>query len=220
MGFNPIKSITSGVKKLPWAQHPALGGKLPGSKQPSGPNFGGTKTPMFAMKNTSQFMKDDPSIKIGGDQGGSAIQRRYAGLRDRASQDANANMDVASNALKRKFTSIGAAGSGSAIKMQQQLLDQGARQKADAIRDIDTQEQAELSNRELAQADMDFKQRVFNFDKGSKLHELDLAERQQQIDSTSTEFNKRLAEFQARPPKHGLLTSVLGDLILRSIYGR
>lgn len=207
MGFGfkdlarPVAGAYSGLIK---------GGK---AKQPAGPDLGGTKSPKFAMRKTEEFMKNDPAEQIGGPNGASALARRYENLRTRTSQDANAAVGGATDALKRRFASLGASGSGSAIKLEQQAMEAGQQQKADAIQQINDAEQAEVSNRDLAQADMNFKQKVFNFEKGSKMHELDMAERQMQIDSTSTEFNKRLAAFQAQPPKQGIISSILGDIL-------
>lgn len=176
---------------------------------PTGFSAGGV--PQFAMKNTSDFITNDTAPKIGGD--GSAMARRYSNMRERVSQDANTNLQNTQHLLERKFASIGAGGSGSAIKMGVQANEASDRQRADAVQNINDQEALAGENKDLAQSDLDFKQKVFNFERGSKLHELDMAERQQQIDASSTEFNKRMAQFQAQPPKQGLLSNLLGGIL-------
>ena len=195
---------------------------ISGLKSFVGKNFGGKKQqdpdltyngPKFAMKKTSDFIQNEAPVQIGGPNASSALNRRYQQMRDRVSQDSNAAGDKALGAIQRRFASIGAGGSGAQIKMMTQAQEQAQKQKADAISQVDMAEQQEISNRELAQADMDFKNRVFNFERGSKLHELDLAERGQQISQAQDEYSARLNAFLNKPPKQGLVSNLLGDLL-------
>jgi hypothetical protein len=78
---------------------------------------------------------------------------------------------------------------------------------------VEGMEAEAMMNKDLAQADMDFKSRVFSFERGSKMHELDLAERQQQIDTVATEINAKTAHEMGKPPKQGIISSVLGGIL-------
>lgn len=217
-------------KTLGMAWTPNLLNELTGhNKDPKNPLGGGAGLPKFAMRNTNDFMQASPDIKIQkttlpGSQANEAMAKRYSAMRERTSQDINSSADKSVNALNRRFTAMGSAGSGAQIKLQQQALENAERMKQDSMREIDANEAAEAAQRDdaramaqaqmdqqtnLAQADMDFRNRVFSFERGSKLHELDLAERQQQIDTATTEFNSRVAAESARPKKGGFLSSLL-----------
>ncbi len=192
-----------------------------------GAEVGPNGQPIFGVRNTEEFMKDNPAeqiqrVKLADD--GGALKRRFDVRRERAGQENVAAVNQADDALKRRFSAIGGAGSGAAIKLQQQMLEKGNQQKAQAFEDISTAEEDAVSQRDmaqaqmdhqtnLAQADMNFKNKVFNFERGSKLHELDLAERQQQYDAYANEVNARTAAQMAKPPKQGLLSGLLDGII-------
>lgn len=199
VGFGPVAGILAGG---------FLGG---GSRQSFN---GGPPIPNFAMRKTTDFNQDNPNIQIGGPNGQSAMQKRFNTLREAAGNQANAASGQTSDAIKRRFASMGAGNSGAQIKMEQQALDQNEEQKQRAISDINNQETEAGANRDSAQASLDFQNRVFSFNQASKMHELDLAERQQKIDSYSAEYNKQLSEFQAnQQPQGGLISNVLGGLL-------
>lgn len=174
---------------------------------------GGPKIPDFAMRKTSEFERNNPNIQIGGPNARQDLQKAFSGMKELAVNKANAGLQGQSNALQRRFSAMGASGSGAQIKALQLAHDAASKQASDAATEIGASEVQAFQNHDLAQADMDFKQRVFNFEQGSKLHELDLAERQQKIDAASTEYNRRLSQFQAQPPKEGLISRFLGGIL-------
>lgn len=190
----------------------AIGSGLGGKKRSAG-GPGGPKIPQFGMKKTEDFIKQDPRIEVGGPNAAGAMSRRFNSLRERTGNQVNASVGTASDAIKRRFASQGAAGSGAQIKAEMLLQDQGERQKQDAYQGIDAQQGQEELGLAGSQADMDFKQKVFSFERGSKMHELDLAERQQQQDAVATDINARTAAQMAKPPKQGLISNILGDLL-------
>jgi hypothetical protein len=205
MGFDIGKGFKQAVGGF-W------GGALSGGKDGGG-GMGAPKIPKFAMKKTEDFIKQDPRIEIGGPNGSSAISRRFAGVKEKVGQQANAQLQTNTNALQRRFASQGAVGSGAAIKAEMLAQQNNETAKNDALMQVEGMEQEAFMNRDMAQADMDFKSRVFSFERGSKMHELDLAERQQQIDTASTEINAKTAHEMAKPPKQGLISSVLGGIL-------
>lgn len=184
------------------------GGKGGGNGGPDLP-----KIPKFAMKKTEDFIKNEAAPMIGGADGASALSRRFGGMKERITNQANAAGRTQSDAIKRRFAAQGAVGSGAEMKMQQMADEQNLAQRNDALVNVEAMEAEAFMNRDLQQADMDFKQKVFNFERGSKMHELDLAERQQQQDAVATEINARVAKYQMQPPKQGLLSSALGGLL-------
>jgi hypothetical protein len=229
MGFGfkmpSLKKATQGVAKIYMGGgvvgqgiNNAVVGK-DGRGGPSG--FGSNGTPQFGMRSTSEFMEDTPAEQIKRVKlDGGAMSRRFGALRERTGQEINAGAQRNSDAMTRRFASMGSTGSGAAIKMQQQGAEEADRMKAQAMQDINIQEEDANMAREgqqaqmdqqvnLAQADMNFRQKAFNFEKGSKLHELNLAERQMQVDNSTTEFNKRVAAEQSKKPKQGLLSGML-----------
>lgn len=209
MGFN-IKNLGRSALSV------ATGGRLDALRGLAG-NQGGQQSgpalpeiPKFDMKKTSDFITQDPQIKVGNPD---AMVRRFQGMKERVGNQSNAQLQSNSDALKRKFASQGAVGSGAEIKAQMMLQDQAQRAKDDALTQLDAMEQEAWTNQSNMQAEMDFRQRVFSFERGSKMHELDLAERQQQQDAVATEINARVAKEQMKPPKQGLLSNLLGDLL-------
>ena len=188
-----------------------MGGNLfgKGGGSGSGPT---ANIPKFGMKKTEEFMKPEARIVIGGPGGGSAINRRFNQMRDMAQNRSNAANTDLGNAIKRKFASQGLSGSGAEIAAMQKAAQSNFDNSAAQMQQLDIAESQELGNRELAQADMDFKQRVFSFDKASKMHELDLAERQQQIDSAATEYNAKLSQEMAKPQKKGFVSNLIDGI--------
>lgn len=186
-----------------------LGGKKngPGAPPP------GPKAPKFAQRNTQDFIPKEAAVQIGGPSGSSSLDRRYNALKEQVKNQGATAVQGANDQIQRKFSAMGASGSGAELKLLQEAQDNAQKQTNDAMLGVEAQYQGELSNRDLQQADMDFKQRVFNFDRGSKMHELDLSERQQQIDSVNTDFNKQMAQYMAQPPKQGLLSNMLGGIL-------
>lgn len=206
MGWGVVGSLAGAAK---------LGG-LTGLIKGGGGGGGGISMPSipkFAMKKTEDFVKNDPSVQVGGPNATNAINRRFNAIRESTSNRIGAAGRDNAQAMQRKFASQGLSGSGAEIAAMQKLNDQEAGQKADVLAQVDIAESGELSNQALAQADMDFKQRVFNFERGSKMHELDLAERQQQQDAVATEINALVAKEQTKEPKKGLLGGLIDGLL-------
>jgi hypothetical protein len=171
--------------------------------------------PKFAMRKTSDFMMPQANIQIGGPSE-NALTRKYNALKESAGNRINASESGAADAIKRKFASQGASGSGAEVSALMQSQNQFSQQKNEAIGGLDseqagTQFQTE-AQRGLAQADLDFKNRVFTFDSASKMHELDLAERQAQTDSAIQEFNGQVAAQAGKPQKKGVIGSILGGI--------
>ena len=213
MGFDIGKGFRNLVKKQfdPMNISGTLGlGGSGGGGGGGGAGPGLPAIPRFAMKKTDDFIKQDPRIEVGG---GDAISRRFSGIKERVGQQANAQLQGNTNALQRRFASQGAAGSGAQIKAELMAQQNSEAAKNDALMQVEGMQAEALGNRDLAQADLDFKQRVFSFERGSKMHELDLAERQQQQDAVATEINARVAREQMKPPKQGLISSIIGDIL-------
>jgi hypothetical protein len=248
MGFkfkSPIKAIGQVAGAITGSLTPAglvggmvgsnvggmIGDKLAGAPKPGqvGSTPGGV--PVFGMRKTEEFMKDAPAetikrVELG--QNNDPINRRFGMMRERVSQESNANLDKGLDVLKRRFASMGSTGSGAQLKLEQQAIEEGSKAKADQLKEMDLAQEDQIAAREeqrmlqqaqmdqqtnMAQADLNFRTKVFSFERGSKLHELDLAERQQQIDTASTEFNKRMAEQMAKPPKQGFVSRALDGII-------
>jgi hypothetical protein len=179
-----------------------------GGKKSGGSGFKGPKVPEFAMRNTSEFIKEEPRIEIGQN-----VPKRFETYRQNAIGQINKDQSANANALQRRFAAMGASGSGAQLKLQEQANELATRQKTDAIANVDAAEEQAMEQRDAQQADMDFRQKVFSFEKGSKMHELDLAERQQKISSVTEQYNAKLNEFLNKPPKQGLISGLLGDIL-------
>lgn len=193
-----IDSVTKPINRL-------FGGQ-------NGGGVGAPKVPQFEMRKTTDFMQNNPNIQIGGENGRQDLQKSFSGLKEQAVNRANASQQGNANAIQRRFAAMGASGSGAEIKALQNAQEQASNQIQDASQNIGFQEQQALQNRDLAQADMDFKNRVFSFDQASKMHELDMAERQQKIDSVIQQFNTKVAAEQTRP-QGGLISNVLSGIL-------
>jgi hypothetical protein len=69
-----------------------------------------------------------------------------------------------------------------------------------------------------SQKDLDFRNKVFSFESGSKLRELDMAEKQFALDKDIAEFNKQIALMEANKPTD-LLGSLFGNWASTSSQG-
>lgn len=206
---------------------------LKGPSQPAG--VGAPKYPKFKMRKAGSFEKKMTPEQIARVDVSKAMNplneaaaRRFGLQRERTSQDLNKARTDQFGALQRRFAATGGGASGARLKLEAQAAEANDRMRSDAMREIDTAEemgaaerdsQAALTQagydqqRNLAQADMNFKSKVFSFERGSKLHELDLAERQQKIDQVTTQFNSQVAAQMARPPKQGIFSSLLDGIL-------
>ena len=151
-------------------------------------------------------------------------------LRDEASQAKQQQND----AIKRRYASLGALNSGAAIKQEQLANESIDRNIQNQLRNLGAQEAAQLgqqqfsrdeavaarnAQREIYNADKEFQDRVFRFDAGSKLSQLDLAFDQASLaravaqnDKLINEFNGQLSLGQAKMPKKGLLGGISSDI--------
>lgn len=179
----------------------------------AGGGIGAGKVPQFGMKKTQDFMQNNPNIQIGGQGGRQALQKSFSGLKEQAVNRVNAAQQGNVNALQRRFSAMGASGSGAQIKAIQDAQDAAQNQIQEATQNIGAQEIQALQSQDLAQADLDFKNRVFSFDQASKMHELDLSERQQKIDSVIEQINARTAAEASKTPKQGLVSNLLGNIL-------
>jgi hypothetical protein len=143
----------------------------------------------------------------------------FEAARTRATQRATADLQQNQDALKRRFAALGGLNSGAAIKQQQLLQERSQQQREEAIQGIDAAEadrdlqqreaqtQREFTGaeaekqrgfqREQAGIDRGFQDRMFNFDKESKLKQMDLAFKQFKLQKDESEFNKRLERYKA-----------------------
>lgn len=201
-GGKAIGAIHSGGLSL-------LGGKGGGG----GMRPPGYKGPKFGIAKTESFIKNEEAPQLFGKDVEGAIGQRFQRQRERASQEINAGNQAQLEAIKRRFSSMGGGPSGAQIKLEQQALESGEKAKQQALLDLSEQEETQKMQRGLAQAEIDFKQKALNFEKGSKLHELNLAERQQQIAQSENAYSARLNQFLNQPPKEGLVSKILGPLL-------
>lgn len=147
-------------------------------------------------------------------------------LRKQAKQRANQASQAGTEAMKRRFAAIGGLGSGASIKQENLVRQQANQQAEDAMTGINAAEAQERSRiadrdfaaqqnqlqrdfagkeaekgrsfqREISDKDFAFKNQVFAFEKDSKLKQLDLAQKQFDLDNETTEFNKRIAAIEA-----------------------
>lgn len=151
-------------------------------------------------------------------------QQMFKQKRAEAVQNANTAQQENSDALTRRFAAMGAQGSGASVAAQLKSKDMGEAQKNQAIQGLNDQEIASQqqdyamkANQEEAQKSRDFssaeaekgrlfqgdlaardlaqKNKIFDFESSTKLKELDLAQQQFELDKSTTEFNKRMAEL-------------------------
>ena len=179
-------------------------------KSDDGGGAPGYSGPKFGIAKTEDFMKDD-KVPQGLDQSG-AIGKRFQRQREQVQQQTGGAQQQAVDAIKRRFASLGGGG-GAQIKLEQQALERGEEAKRESIKDIGLQEEESMAQNARSNADLEFRQKAFNFEKGSKLHELNLAERQQQISQAEGEYNARMNQFLNKPPKQGLVSRVLGNIL-------
>jgi hypothetical protein len=135
----------------------------------------------------------------------------FEAARTRATQRATADLQQNQDALKRRFAALGGLNSGAAIKQQQLLQERSQQQREEAIQGIDAAEADRHENqvnrdfqageaekqrgfqREQAGIDRGFQDKVFSFEKESKLKQLDLAAQQFSFDKEQTLFNRKMA---------------------------
>lgn len=151
-------------------------------------------------------------------------------MRKQVAQRATAERQTQGDALKRRFASLGALNSGAALKAQMLADEQGSRAQEEAIQGVNMAEQGERARRqeiadnrafqsseaararnaqrELYNADMDFKgqsfnadndfrARVFNAEQDTKLKQLDLMQKEFSRDSQTLALNEAISRMTA-----------------------
>jgi hypothetical protein len=144
----------------------------------------------------------------------------FEAARNRVTSQFAGEKTSGNDAIERRFASLGALNSGAAIKQTDNFQNKLREQESQALGDLNAQEAGQLATMnderkfqvDAANRDMAFKNKVFSFERGSKMYELDLAERQFQEDRRSTDFNKRLAEMEA-----GRDPGLLGGRVIKGI---
>lgn len=145
------------------------------------------------------------------------VNKELGAQRAEAAQGLRQQQQEASDALQRRFAALGQAGSGAQIaamsKLNQQGLDaqramenqigRGALDRLGAAEQEAEYQQAaqELAGgRQLQLAGMDeaLKREIFGEERANKLKEYDLALKQFALDKDTTEFNKTLAQIEAK----------------------
>lgn len=148
-------------------------------------------------------------------------QSMYQKKRGDLQQQARASQQQADDAITRRFASLGQAGSGAALGAQMKAREGIQANANSAMNDLATQEVESQLQRQFAteQADKDmvFKRGLFDIEQGNKLKELDLAQKQYELERDAQEFNKRMAEIEAGREDAGLLGS--GGLLGTGIGG-
>lgn len=141
-------------------------------------------------------------------------------------QDSQNQLQQGSDALNRRFTSLGLAGSGAAIGADLKNRADVANSQAKALNDVQGQElqanEGDISRQfsadesqkgrdfsgleaqkgrdfqgVLANKDFDFKKQAFDVEQGNKLKQMDLAERNFGLEKEAQDFNTRLAEIES-----------------------
>lgn len=138
-------------------------------------------------------------------------QKFFQGRRDDIERQGRGQVQEAQDALTRRFTTLGQAGSGAAIAASQKAREGiqanvNSAQNELAGHELQGFEQDATRDfaRQQAKDDMSFKKGLFDVEQGNKLKEIDLAERQFALDKDTTAFNRRLAEAEMGRKNPGL----------------
>jgi len=151
----------------------------------------------------------------------------FDAARRRAEQSSTMDAQKNSEALQRRFASLGASNSGAAIKAEQTARDESVAKRESAMENINAAEAQDIAQKEERQVDRDFQaqqakvgrefqagetelqrgfqreqsgidrafqDKVFSFDKESKLKQLDLSFQQLDLAKSESDFNRRMAE--------------------------
>jgi len=150
-----------------------------------------------------------------------ARKRFFQSKLDDANQSANRAREQGQDALTRRFTALGASGSGAAIAAMANNNEQAEELRRKAVNDVAGQElqvqEADLARDfqgGMADRDVEFKQGLSNVEQANRLKQIDLAERQFALDKDVTAFNMRMAEIDAGlDGKRGPMTQLAVDAI-------
>lgn len=169
----------------------------------------------------------DAPQKLGMEAAGSGYKAKtfdqplpeFEQARTKVNEQANQAGSAASEALKRRFAAMGALNSGAAIKSQEEATNENETRRLDALSGVNNQEAAAKRGleqgeadkefqanqalvgrnmqRELYNADQDFKSKLNQFDSYSKLAQLDMGFDQQDMDKRNNDYNMELSKYQA-----------------------
>lgn len=136
--------------------------------------------------------------------------------RERVGQQAGAQAEQASGALRRRFAATGMGNSGAAIAAEQQAQERGNQARAGAIADVDAAEAQDSAQKAEVQANRDFqsgeaekgrkfeggyRDKEFEFNKMNADRQFGLSERQfdrqMQFNQEESAFNRRMAKHEA-----------------------
>lgn len=149
-------------------------------------------------------------------------------LTNRITNQARGQVNDMSDAVQRRFASQGGLNSGAFLKHEALQRDQINQKAQDSINEqtqgLDSKLQEQLyqsglqntlqgqeADRQMefqraqGNADLAFKNRIAQFEAGSKLKEIDLAERSFESDVRTTDFNKRIAAAESKKGPGGIL---------------
>ena len=156
----------------------------------------------------------------------------YEAMRRRTQQRLQSEAQTQRDALQRRFAQVGNLNSGAAMKNEQVLQDQLARQQDDAIGQIDLQETAETQRRAEVQQGMDFqaaeaqkgrdfqggifnqefglKNRAFDAEQKARSFQEGMATREFDRDSSTLDFTKAQAILESG--NGAAIEKILGDI--------
>lgn len=149
------------------------------------------------------------------------MRTQFLGQRKQeAAQGVNQQVQQGSDAIQRRFASLGAGGSGAQIAALQKNTEAGMDAQRKAQGDIAGQEM-QLADVDagrsfqsgLADQDLAFKQKLADVEQGNKVKQLDLAERNFGLEKDAQEFNQRMAEIESgRVAPKGALDKIGGAI--------
>lgn len=240
---NPVGAVTGAAKSFvdPLDAMGRAGGFLGGMFGKKQNPYGNLQTPQLnAIQGPKQNEKVDAiRRRLDTMQGPQMLQKesapqgplpQFEALRQNLRDEAQSAGQQQSDALKRRFAAMGALNSGAAIKAEQQGNEAIQKQLNKELSNIGFQEAQQQfqkeeaiagrnAQRDIYNADADFKDKVFRLESGSKLAQLDLAFDQQDLarqvaenDRIINQFNSELSTITAKKPKKGLIGSTFEDI--------
>ncbi len=231
-----VGSYLGTPKKSPFADI-----KLPTLKDLPTYNPAGENSYVTEQKKNLANMQGPQSLKAEGVSDAPKSLAQFDMLRGALKDEAQQGASRAQDAINRRFASIGALNSGSAIKAGQEASRQSNEDLTKQLASIGAQEAGQIGQQQFAKqeavaqrnaqreqfnASQDFQDKVFRFDSGTKLAQLDLAFKGQDLqqymaqfqkaqaenDNLINSFNLELSKTSASQPKKGLIGGIFQDL--------
>jgi hypothetical protein len=133
---------------------------------------------------------------------------RFAQMRNQVAQRMGAQAQQGQDALKRRFAAAGMMNSGASIKTMENAQQAASQQREEALQGVDAAETADLRQqqqaaqgrnfqREMTNAESDFKAKVFGAESAKGFVGLDMALEEFKINRDATRKNFDLAKKQA-----------------------